>query len=47
MGIIKRPWQDTGTIPSYFGKRPKRAIEKYEQFVEQGVIDLLNPIRVT
>jgi hypothetical protein len=37
MGIIKRPWQDTGTILSYFGKRRKRAIEEYERFVEQGV----------
>ena len=37
MGIIKRPWQDTDTILSYFGKRRKRAIKKYEQFVEQGV----------
>ena len=37
MGIIRRPWQDTDTILSYFGKMRKRAIEKYEQFVEQGV----------
>ena len=37
MGIIKRPWQDIDRILSYFGKRRKRAIEKYEQFVEEGV----------
>jgi len=37
MGIIKRPWQDTDTILSCFGKMRKRAIEKYEQFVEHGV----------
>ncbi|MFO7737153.1 MAG: hypothetical protein R6V46_01640 [Desulfatiglandaceae bacterium] len=37
MGIIKRPWQDADAILSYFGKMRKRGIEKYEQFVEQGV----------
>ncbi|MFO7737842.1 MAG: hypothetical protein R6V46_05175 [Desulfatiglandaceae bacterium] len=37
MGITKRPWQDTDTVLSYFGKRRKRAIEKYEQFFEHGV----------
>jgi len=37
MGIIHRPWQDCDTILGYFGKSRKRAIEKYEQFVEEGV----------
>lgn len=37
MGIIKRPWQDRDTILAYFGKRRKRAIEEYEQFVEGGI----------
>ncbi len=37
MGTIKRSWQDSDTILAYFGKRRKRAIEKYEQFIEGGV----------
>jgi len=37
MGVIDRPWQDGETILSYFGKRRKRAIEKYEQFVKDGI----------
>lgn len=37
MGIVKRPWQDRDTILSYFGNRSEVAMEKYEQFVEDGV----------
>ena len=37
VGAIKRPWQDRETILSYFGKRHKSAIEKYEKFVEDGI----------
>ncbi|MBW1783471.1 MAG: transposase [Deltaproteobacteria bacterium] len=37
MGTIHRSWQDCDTILAYFGKRRKRAIEKYEQFVEEGI----------
>ena len=37
VGVIKRKWQDSDTILAYFGKRRKRAIEKYEHFVEEGV----------
>jgi hypothetical protein len=37
MGIIHRPWQDCDRILGYFGKSRKRAIEKYEQFVEECV----------
>jgi len=37
MGIIRRPWKDKDTILSYFGKMRKKAIKKYEQFVEHGV----------
>jgi REP-associated tyrosine transposase len=37
MGVVKRQWQDSNTILSYFGKRRKSAIEKYERFVEEGV----------
>ena len=37
MGKVKRQWQDTDTVLSYFGKRKKRAIEQYEDFVQQGI----------
>lgn len=37
MGEIHRPWQDTDTILAYFGTRRKQAIEKYEQFVKDGI----------
>lgn len=36
MGRLKRAWQDTGTILAYFGEGDK-AIEKYEQYVEEGI----------
>ena len=37
MEEVKRQWQDSDTVLAYFGKRRKRAIEKYEHFVEEGV----------
>jgi hypothetical protein len=37
MGRVKREWQDTDTVLANFGKRRKRAIEKYEDFVEEGI----------
>jgi REP element-mobilizing transposase RayT len=37
MGKTERTWQDTETVLAYFGKRRKRAVEKYEGFVEKGV----------
>jgi len=37
MGRVKREWQDTDTVLAYFGKGKKRAIEHYEDFVQQGI----------
>jgi hypothetical protein len=37
MGRIKRDWQDTETVLEYFGKRRGKAIEKYEQYVKEGI----------
>jgi hypothetical protein len=37
MGRVKREWQDTDTVLAYFSKRRKRAIEHYEDFVQQGI----------
>ncbi len=37
IGSVKREWQDTDTVLSYFGKSKKRAIENYEDFVGEGI----------
>jgi len=37
VGRVKREWQDRDTVLAYFGKRRKRAIEKYEDFIGQGI----------
>ncbi len=37
IGMVKREWQDSNAVLAYFGKRRKRAIEKYESFVEEGI----------
>jgi len=36
LGRMRRDWQDIGTVLGYFGKG-KRAIEKYEQYVREGI----------
>ena len=36
MGRVKRDWQDVDTVLGYFGKGHK-AVEKYEQYVEEGI----------
>jgi putative transposase len=43
MGRVKRQWQDTDTVLSYFGQSKKEAIERYEQFVEAGIEDGRRP----
>ncbi len=37
MGRVKREWQDTDTVLAYFGKRRKKAIAHYEDFIKQGI----------
>jgi len=37
LGKVKRGWQDTDTVLSYFGSRLKDAILHYESFVKDGV----------
>jgi REP element-mobilizing transposase RayT len=37
MGKSKMEWQDTDYVLSYFGKSKKKAIGKYESFVEEGL----------
>jgi REP element-mobilizing transposase RayT len=43
MGNVKHDWQDTDTILLYFGKRKKQAIEKYEEFIKNGIKDGSRP----
>jgi len=37
VGKVKRVWQDTDTVLSYFGTRSKEAILHYESFVRNGI----------
>jgi hypothetical protein len=37
MGKQKRKWQDVGTVLGYFGRRKKRAIAGYENYVREGM----------
>jgi len=36
LGRVRRDWQDITTVLGYFGKG-KRAVEKYEQYVREGI----------
>jgi putative transposase len=36
LGRVRRDWQDIDTVLGYFGKG-KRAVEKYEQYVREGI----------
>lgn len=37
MGAVERDWQDTATVLSYFGQRRRRAAQRYEAFVKEGI----------
>ena len=37
MGNIKGEWQDRDSILAYFGKRRKRATERYEEYISVGI----------
>lgn len=37
MGRVKRDWQDSDTVLAYFG-RGREAVQKYEQFVKEGIL---------
>jgi putative transposase len=37
MGRQKRDWQDVGTVLAYFGRRKRRAIAAYEDYVREGI----------
>jgi hypothetical protein len=42
MGKVRRDWQDIDTVLAYFGKG-RKAVEKYEQFVKEGVLQGRRP----
>ena len=37
MEKMKREWQDTDTLLAYFGRRRRKAIKRYEEFVKEGI----------
>jgi hypothetical protein len=37
MGKRKRGWQEVGTVLGYFGRRKRRAIGGYENYVREGI----------
>ena len=37
MGGVDRDWQDIAAVLAYFGQKRKRAIERYEAFVREGI----------
>jgi putative transposase len=37
LGRGDHPWQDTRTVLASFGKKPKRARKRYDQFVQEGI----------
>ncbi len=37
VGEVKRDWQDSSVVLSYFSSRKKRGIMLYEQFVAEGI----------
>jgi len=37
MGKQKQGWQDVGTVLEYFGRRKRRAIAAYEDYVREGI----------
>jgi REP element-mobilizing transposase RayT len=36
-GGVDRDWQDTATVLAYFGQKRRRAVERYEAFVREGI----------
>jgi len=37
MGKVERKWQEVDTVLGYFGRRRRRAIRKYEDFIREGI----------
>ncbi len=37
LGVVEREWQDTATVLAYFGQQRRRAVQRYEAFVREGI----------
>jgi putative transposase len=37
VGGVERDWQDTATVLAYFGRKRKRAVQRYEVFVQEAI----------
>jgi hypothetical protein len=37
MGIVARAWQDTAAVLAYFGRTRRQALQRYEEFVGEGI----------
>ncbi len=37
LGRVDRDWQDTATVLAYFGRGQRRAVQRYEAFVREGI----------
>ena len=37
LGVVDRAWQDTATVLAYFGQKRRRAIQRYEAFIREGI----------
>jgi len=37
LGVVERAWQETATVLAAFGQQRRRAIQRYEEFIREGV----------
>ncbi|HSB73747.1 MAG TPA: transposase [Candidatus Methylomirabilis sp.] len=37
LGVVGRDWQDTATVLAAFGQRRRQAVQRYEEFVRDGI----------
>lgn len=37
LGVVDRAWQDTATVLAAFGQKRRQAVQRYEEFVREGI----------
>jgi REP element-mobilizing transposase RayT len=37
LGVVKRAWQETATVLAAFGQKRRRAMQRYEEFIREGI----------
>jgi REP element-mobilizing transposase RayT len=37
LGMVDRAWQETDTVLAYFGQKRRRALQRYETFIREGI----------